>query len=346
MPVSAVDVISPAFERMKRQLFAPFRFGQWLRFAVVGFLAGEMGGGGGGLRFLSNIPGSLPSGREQFQGPVLAGRGMLFVLGIALLVLLMFVLGLIFLYISSRMRFVLFDSIVNGECRIREFWPRHKAPAFSYFIWQIVFSLIGILTLAIFIGLPLLAAYSMGLFQNARDHIPELVIGGLVLLLLFFVWFLIFALGTMLTKDFVVPLMALENLTAVEGWRRLWAMMKSEKGAYAVYVVMKVLLALASAIVLGIIGFIVILVLLIPIGGFGLFAVLGGRAAGLTWNPLTIAIAIVVGGILLLALILLTSLISVPAVVFFPAYSVYFFADRYLPLRNLMYPPVIGVESP
>jgi hypothetical protein len=161
----------------------------------------------------------------------------------------------------------------------------------------------------------------------------------LILLFLFFVWIAIFAIGAVLTKDFVVPQMALENLTALEGWSRLWAMMKAEKGGYAGYVGMKIVLALAAAILLGIVSIILILVLLIPVGGVGVFAVIGGRAAGLTWNPLTIAIAVVCGLILLLALILLSALVSVPAVVFFPSYSIYFFADRYEPLRLAFFPP-------
>ena len=47
MPISAVDAISPAIEHTKRQLLQPFRFGQWMRLAVVGLLAGELSSGGG-----------------------------------------------------------------------------------------------------------------------------------------------------------------------------------------------------------------------------------------------------------------------------------------------------------
>ena len=52
-------------------------------------------------------------------------------------------------------------------------------------------------------------------------------------------------------------------------------------------------------------------------------------AAGLTWNLYTITLAAVVGAIAIFCLLYVISLISVPAVVFFPAYSIYFFASRY-----------------
>jgi len=340
LPLSAIDVVSPAFERMKQVLFKPFRLGQWLRLALVGFLAGEMGGNGGcSARFPFDIPSSIPSSRtDQFQA-IPGGAGLLFVLGIVLLVVLAFVLGLVFLYISSRMRFVLFDSVIDGQCRIRHSWGRRGAPAFRYFIWQILFSLAGVLSLILLIGVPLLLAFAMGLLQNPREHILALVLGGLAVLFLFFAWLIVFILGTVLTKDFVVPQMALDGRTATEGWSRLWAMMKSEKGGYAGYIGMKLVLTFATAVILGIVSIIVILVLLIPVGGFGVITVLAGNSAGLTWNPVTIAIAIVAGAIVLVFLVLLLSLFSVPATIFFPAYSLYFFADRYPPLRALLYPP-------
>ena len=89
--------------------------------------------------------------------------------------------------------------------------------------------------------------------------------------------------------------------------------------------------------------------LLIPIGGLGAVAVIGGMAAGLTWNLYTITIAVVVGAIAIFSLLYVISLISVPAVVFFPAYSIYFFASRYPALNALLHPappPVISLPPP
>jgi hypothetical protein len=87
-----------------------------------------------------------------------------------------------------------------------------------------------------------------------------------------------------------------------------------------------------------ILDLIAMLVLLIPFGGFGVVAVLGGEAAGWTWNFYTIALAVVLGCIALAILIFVLALISVPVIVFFPAYSIYFFAQRYPPLASLLWP--------
>ena len=80
------------------------------------------------------------------------------------------------------------------------------------------------------------------------------------------------------------------------------------------------------------------LVLLTPIGGIGALLAVGARAAGLTWNPLTIGLTVIGGGLALLLMLVVTSVISAPVVVFFPAYSMYFFADRYPALANALQP--------
>jgi hypothetical protein len=83
------------------------------------------------------------------------------------------------------MRFVLFDSIVNGECRIRDSWSRRGTPAFRYFLFQIAVALAAFASLGVLIGVPALLGFGMGLFENPRQHILALVLGGLLVGLLF-----------------------------------------------------------------------------------------------------------------------------------------------------------------
>jgi hypothetical protein len=160
-----------------------------------------------------------------------------------------------------------------------------------------------------------------------------LVLGGILFFLIFLASLFVIGVVQVLVKDFVVPQMAFDNVSVGEGWHRLLSMMKAETGGYAGYIGMKIVLSFAAAVIFFVATLVVLLVLLIPVGGVGAITVLAGRAAGLTWNPLTLAIAIVVGGIILIALILIAALISVPAIVFFPAYSIHFFAERYPALR-------------
>ena len=336
MPASAVDVIRPAFDHTVRQLFKPFGLGQWVRLAVTGLLAGELGTPGG---CSAQIPFRPPNRSDQLLAQALPRTGLWFA-AIVLLVLLALVLVIALIYISSRMRFVLFDSVVAKECHIRRYWAQRSGPALRYFAFQLL--LITAVTggVAFSASIAAIIGFLTGWLQNPRQHMVPLILVGVVFFLFIAAFLIIAFLVAVLTKDFVVPQMALEDLTVAEGWRRLWARLMSEKGGFAGYVGMKIVLTIAATIAEGIATLIVVLALLIPIGFVALVAVLGARAIGIAWNVFTISLAIVAGCIVLAAIIFGVLLISVPVIVFFPAYSIYFFATRYPALSTVLYPPV------
>jgi hypothetical protein len=88
------------------------------------------------------------------------------------------------------------------------------------------------------------------------------------------------------------------------------------------------------------------LIIAIPTMGLSILAVITGKTAGMTWNPHTIALAVGVGCILLAIFLYLVSLIYVPAIVFFPAYSLHFFAGRYPRLYTVLYPATNAPKLP
>ncbi len=333
MPLSAVDAMTPAFQHAKQQLFQPFRFGQWVRLAIVGFFAGELGSGGGG-----NF-GTPPSHQGSGGTPGMPHIDPALFAGIIVtLIVAAVILIPLFIYLNSMFRFVLFDSVVAKQCRIREYWSRRTGPGFRYFLWQVSVLLCFLAALVILVGVPVLIALSAGWFKQPREHLVPLILGGILMLFVLVALTIGMVLVSVLTKDFVVPQMALEDIGAVEGWRRLWAMMKAEKGGYFAYIGMKIVLAIGAGIVIGIATLIVFLIILIPVGGVGVAAVIMAKAAGATWNALTITAVIVAACVVIALLVFIVALISVPAIVFFPAYSIHFFAARYLPLYNLMHP--------
>ena len=344
-PRSASDAIHPAIEHTKSQVFRRFRFGQWVRLAFVGALAGEMSSGGcngGNISVPTGNGGSSGHGTSQALlgtlPPGIAEHPVMVAASLAIVLLIGFGLIVLFTYINSVMRFILFDSVIARECHIRQGWARRKAIGLRFFWWQLAFSLVSVAGVVVLLGIPVLLVWQLGWFKFPREHILGLVLAGLAFFLVFFVIVAVIAVIRVMTKDFVVPQMAIENIGAMEGWRRLLTRVQREKVGYAAYIGMKLVLAIAAALIFGIITFVVALLILIPVGGFGLFAVLGGKAAGLTWNFFTIALAVAAGAVVLAILVIIISLIYVPAMVFFPAYSIYFFAPRYPPLADLLWP--------
>ena len=349
MPLSAVDAISPAFEHARQQLARPFRASQWAKLGLVGLLAGEMGSGGGGCNPGSFQMPTRPNNSQHLFAALPSVNPMVYASLIAVLVVTGLVLLVLFLYVNSVMRFVLFDSVVAKECRIWHSWSRRQGPGRRFFVWQILLALVSVVALTILIGIPAGFAFVVGWLRNPKEHMIPLILGGMALFFVFLFFVVVQLLIHVMTKDFVVPQMALEEISAIEGWRRLWPQIKLEKGGYAAYIGMKIVMAIGAAIILGIASAIVMLLFLIPIGGLGAVAVIGGMAAGLTWNLYTITLAVVVGTIAIFSLLYVISLISVPAVVFFPAYSIYFFASRYPVLDALLHPappPVIPPPAP
>jgi hypothetical protein len=336
VPISAVDSVSPALRHTKEQLFRPFQFGQWSRLALVGLFAGEFSSGSGcsspNFFHTQTIHRNFAFAAAPPDWALLAPLIVIAVVAVP-------VLWLALMYVNSRMRFVLFDSVIAKRCELGRMWRARRQPAFHYFIWQIVFSLVMLAAISVVIGVPALGAFLFGWFTAPNQHIAGLILGGIFVFFVFIFCLLFSIIVHVFTKDFVVPQMALEDISAFEGWRRLWAMLQTDKASYAGYGGMKLILAIGAAFGVGILSLIVIILLLIPFGGVGAITVLAGKAAGLGWNVFTITAAVVAGSIFVLIVLYVISMVSVPVIVFFPAFSIYFFAARYWRLGALISPP-------
>lgn len=360
MPVrlSGFEAITPAMERTKRQLFAPFRFRHWARLAIVVMSTGEFagGGGGGGWSGIGNLhlPNTSSSGKQfspLFLQPDSLGAGIMeYWQWIAAGVIVLVLLAVAFVYVASVFRFVLFDSVLNDRCELVAGWRKWQPQGASYFLWTVGFGFASLMVMFVLIGGPVFLAWRAGVFTNPGDHILFLVAGGFFLLFLGLFLIVASALTTVFAKDFVVPVMALENRGVLDGWRRVLPMLSTEKGAFTLYVLMKIGLAMGSAILFGIINVFVLIGLIIPLGLVGVVVVLGGAAMGLTWTTLTICAAVLVGGVFLMLLIYVMSFISAPAMVFFQSYSLHFFGSRYprldIELARTAPPPKIPPPVP
>jgi hypothetical protein len=355
LPISAVDCVQPAFQHTREQLFSRFSWGQWSRLALVGILAAELHAGGcsfgnfggkwphiphkNGSEFIpsSAMPHGLPPWNPAHISEHIAQFLGLIVVGVFVAVVLAFVL----LYISSVFRFILFDSVLRRECSISEGWQKWRRSGGRYFLWQIVFLFSTWLLLAVLVGLPLGLAFAAGWMTDLREHIGRLIVGVILLLGLFAVFALLAVVVQALAKDFLVPIMALEDLDFADGWHRLLALIRPEKGRFAIYLLLKVVLAIMAGILFSIVAIIPALIVVIP----AVVVVVAGAAAGMGWNVTTISLAIIFGTLLLFLLLYLVALVCVPGTVFFPAYAMYFLAGRYPNLDALLHPAAVAPVS-
>ncbi len=344
MPLSAVDCVQPAIQHTREQLFSRFRFGQWSRLALVGILAAELHAGGcnfGGF----NMPITRPR-RDEFLPAAFPhidpARIAQFAGLIAAAILLGIVVYFIFLYINSVFRFILFDSVLRKYCSISEGWARWHRTGRRFFLWQIVFQVSIGLFFAVLIGVPIAIGLAAGVTHDTFAHPGRMVLAIILLIGLFLIAALVAAAVQVLAKDFLVPIMALEGLDFADGWSRLLALIRVEPGRYVVYLLMKLVLAIAAAILFGIIAIIPAVVVAIP----GVMVVIAAHAAGMGWNVTTISLAVIAGAVFVAVLIYVIALVCVPATVFFPAYAIHFFAARYPNLNVLLNPAPIPLPAP
>jgi hypothetical protein len=348
VPVSAVDCVQPALQHTRAQLFTRFNWGQWSRLALVGILAAELHVGGcnfgnlnGGWPRLPRkthgdfLPSSsLPSGWPPFNSAHISEHIAQFIGLIVVGIFVAIVLAFVFLYINSVFRFILFDSVLRRHCSIGEGWQKWRRAGGRFFLWQIVFQITAMLFLAILVGVPVALAMAAGWTTELKAHVGRLIVGVILLVGLFLVFVLTAVVVQVLAKDFLVPIMALDDLDFADGWHRLLAMIRPEKGRFAVYLLLKLVLSIAATILFTIIAIVPALFVVVP----AVIAVVAGKVAGLGWSVTTVSLAIIFGTMLFLLLIYLIALVCVPATVFFPAYAMYFLAARYPNLDALLNP--------
>ena len=342
--LNAVDAISPAFNLMKADLFHPFRWGFWVRVGILGFFTGEMSAGSG---CNINAPANWNTHHRQFAAaphfsaapPFGHWDPHVLLAALPFIVVGALVVGLILMYVGSVFRFTLFEAILNGRISIRDGWERWQQQGMRFFVFRLLLGL-AFLCIVGMVVLFVVALVGIGSFT----HNPGAMGAGAILAIVFgflalFIFAIPFILVYLFAKDFAVPVMALEGTTFGEAWRKVWAMVKNEPGSTAGYVGMKIVLSIATAFIFGIVILISVLLLIIPFGGIGVISVLAGKAAGLTFTPLTITLLVALGVIFIGSMLFVVSIVSAPVSVFFPAYGFYFFAGRYQPLHDRLFPP-------
>ncbi len=344
MAKSAVDVISPAFEHARKQLTQPFRWAQWWRLAVLGLATGEMSatGGCGSWNRFGGAPKPDASHSPVDIGKILHGVDPALIVTLLLIALgAALVLMVVWIYVASISRFVLFETVLRKYCdSISAGWRRADEPGMSFFWWQLGFAIVKIVVAGI-LFIPLLIPV-LAVMRSHRHPGPEMLLAFLPMIAVFTMFSLVTLLITVLTKDFVVPLMAIDGMGVLAGWKRLLSMMAAEKASYAGYIAIKVLLTIVAAIVFTILSVIAAMFVLFPAAILGAIVWIALKGAGSGPSAFTITLAILVATAVIAILLCVIAMVSVPVAVFFPAYAIYFFAERYPALYSRLYPPAPG----
>jgi hypothetical protein len=256
--VSVVDPINPAIERVKNMLFRPFDLAKWMTIGFCAWLAtlGENGFNGGNFHSPSHgHGGDIHRQFEQAKEFVMGNLSWIIPLA-AVLIIVGFALGLVFLWLNSRGQFMFLHCVALNVAEVSAPWNKFKLQGNSLFWFRFVVSMIGTV-----LTLPLLVMCFFPIYRmiSARKFITgdlvELIVVFIVLMVLGCIALVI----TKLTADFVVPIMFLRGGKCVAAWREFLSLVFENLGRFVLYLLFQILLHLA-------IGMTVLLLLVITCG--------------------------------------------------------------------------------
>ncbi len=270
------SAIQPAWEQTSRHLFRPFRLERWLLLGFLCFLqtcAGiGFGGGSGGVqvptppfggaggqaeqdREAPAQPAASPAEELRAMGDWLRRHLAVIVAVASAAILVVLALIILFQWLGSRAVFCYLDALVTGRDEISRPWREHAALAASFFRARLLLVLamaagvLGIMApiVLIVIGVARQQTAPAGL----RDlwpifiAIPALLVWVAVLV----VFVVVCGLVDLFLYDFVAPLQYRRRIACGAGCRAAWRLVRAEPTAFLLYLVMKIVCAVALGMV-------------------------------------------------------------------------------------------------
>lgn len=329
MSANVFDSFSRAFKHTEKILFKPFDLGKWMKLGFASLFISSGSFSGGNFNYNNtNDNGEKQKTLVSANNEWLIFKQKLFqALGIhdwtalsvllAPLIVLVAVLMFIFMWLSAVFNFVFIENIVNNRALIREPFHRLRPEGRSLFFWNLGLMLISLLLFAIF---AVIGFYCFTSFYNS--HQAHYIIWIVLDIIAFFFAAVILAVISVLTSDFVVPVMYAENVKILNAWGKFKPLTGKNTGSIIVYLLMKIVIGIAQAIIgifaaLGSMIVVGIPVLIIAL----LIAVITG-ALHLTWNAATISIAAFLAMAAVAIFIYIFNVFMVPVEVFRKTFAI------------------------
>lgn len=249
--VSVTDPISPALQRVKRILFAPFDIKKWF---VIGFCAwlsscGEAGGGGGGGGGGGNRSGGNADRGEISHGIETAWQyvldNLVWILPLVILVILLGVtVWLVAVWLNSRGKFMLLHCVSLDRAEIQVPWDKYAQHAHSLFLFQVCLGAIAfVIIFPIVIAIAAVLLLALAKEASLTGPIIICVLGVLCVIGVS----IIFAIIKKLLVDFVVPIMYLRTPSVRAGWTEFRSLASANLGRFALYLLFSVVITMIIA---------------------------------------------------------------------------------------------------
>ena len=264
--VSPFDAARAAYDHTRSQLF-PMRPEKWVVLGLLAFLdqcgrtfRGGGGSPGGGSSHGHGGPGGWPPDLGQVGAWAqratewLGSHAALIALGVVVGLLVFGVVAAVVLWVNARGVFMYADAVATGRAEVSRPWRQHAAAASSYFGWSLGLALAFVLTVLFAGGLVVttMFAFVAGRLQGTGGWL--IVAAMLPVLALLALALPLLGLAGLALRDFVAPLQLATGLPCGAAARLLESLVVAQPGAFVLYLVLKLLVVVATGLVVAVLG--------------------------------------------------------------------------------------------
>ena len=245
-----IEIFAPfgaAYEWMKTVLFRPFDLSKWLVIAFAAFISGSWSGGGvnparigrlgsGDWKYRTTSHGNWPT---DWAIPGWA---------IALIIfggLLLLVIVVVIAWVTARGQFIFTDCVVKNRAAIAEPWREYRREGNSFFLFSLVVGFAGLLLTAVLI---LSIVVPIGLFSENKAAAGFGATAIITLIVFGLIW-LVFSIFFAVVSQFMVPIMYRRRCSAKDAFLDITRLILRYPGAFILFVLFGIVLAIAVAVV-------------------------------------------------------------------------------------------------
>ncbi len=268
MTIHYIEPLSRAVARTKKDLFSPFDLKKWFVIGFTAFLAGLTDFGFSGLpssnwRKRTNVEIEdvlyFPQRVWEWLGD---NPGWAVAIGIG--VFLVFILGILITWLSSRGKFMFLDNVVRCKAEVVKPWYEYQEEGNSFFLWNLFW---GFAVFAISIAYLIYCfLYIQNLYQGTRDP-RTLIIPAVLAGIGFFALSVAGGFVYLMLKDFVVPIMYRDRIAASKAIQKFLPLFFSEFihfVGYGLFMLCLVILIIVCVIIVGCatccVGFLILMI--------------------------------------------------------------------------------------
>jgi hypothetical protein len=240
-----------AMEHTRRRLF-PFRFETWLVLGFATFLdqCGRQWSSPGPFR-VDDLHGGGPdlSGLPDW----IAAHAAHLTVVVAIALVLLVGLTALVLWINCRGIFIYMDDVATGRAEIARPWREHAERSQSLFAWRFGIAMAALVVLVLVAAVGVAVAVALrGASRSAAPLGPGLAVllmaGAIAGLFLLFLAVCALGLVSLALRDFVAPLQWQAGVSCTAAIKLFLALLRRNPGTFVVYVLLKLVFAMALGI--------------------------------------------------------------------------------------------------